>query len=64
MKTLTLNRATGSDRRVYIVSNDTLVSIVKGRAPRRAIDEIELLRDIVNQTLARRGRAGEESTSS
>lgn len=59
-----LENANLPDRRVYIVSNDTLVSIVKGRAPRKAIDEIELLRDIVNQTLARRGRAGEESTSS
>ncbi|KAI6034847.1 interferon-inducible GTPase-domain-containing protein [Pisolithus orientalis] len=42
------------NRRVYIVSNDALLSIVKGEAPKKAIDETELLRDIVNQTLARR----------
>ncbi|KAI6120397.1 interferon-inducible GTPase-domain-containing protein, partial [Pisolithus croceorrhizus] len=41
-----LENANLPDRRVYIVSNDTLLSIVKGRAPRKAIDEIELLRDI------------------
>ncbi|KAI6098450.1 interferon-inducible GTPase-domain-containing protein [Pisolithus sp. B1] len=59
-----LENANLPDRRVYIVSNDTLLSIVKGKAPRKAIDEIELLRDIVNQTLVRRGRAEEGSTSS
>ncbi|KAI6097568.1 interferon-inducible GTPase-domain-containing protein [Pisolithus sp. B1] len=59
-----LENANLPDRQVYIVSNDTLLSIVKGKAPRKAIDEIELLRDIVNRTLARRGRTSEGSTSS
>ncbi|KAI6119545.1 interferon-inducible GTPase-domain-containing protein [Pisolithus croceorrhizus] len=59
-----LENANLPDRRAYIVSNDTLLSIVKGKAPRKAIDEIELLRDIVNQALARRGRTSEGSTSS
>ncbi|KAI6040398.1 P-loop containing nucleoside triphosphate hydrolase protein [Pisolithus marmoratus] len=51
-------------RRVYIVANDTLLSIVKGEAPRKAIDEVELLRDIANEALARRGLVSEASTSS
>ncbi|KAI6045813.1 interferon-inducible GTPase-domain-containing protein [Pisolithus marmoratus] len=59
-----LENANLPDRRVYIVSNDTLLSIVKGRSPKKAIDEIELVRDIMNQTLARRGRVPEASTSS
>ncbi|KAI6040375.1 interferon-inducible GTPase-domain-containing protein [Pisolithus marmoratus] len=59
-----LENANLPDRRVYIVSNDTLLSIVKGRSPKKAIDEVELVRDIVNQTLARRGRVPEASTSS
>ncbi|KAI6097551.1 interferon-inducible GTPase-domain-containing protein [Pisolithus sp. B1] len=59
-----LKNANLPDRRVYIVSNDTLLSIVKGEEPKKAIDEAELRRDIVNQMLARRGRVSEESASS
>lgn len=52
------------DQRVYIVSNDTLLSIVKGKSPRKAIDEIDLLRDIVNQAMVRRGTGAPEASSS
>ncbi|KAI6030361.1 interferon-inducible GTPase-domain-containing protein, partial [Pisolithus marmoratus] len=41
-----LENANLPNRRVYIVSNDTLLSIVKGRSPKKAIDEVELVRDI------------------
>lgn len=37
----------------YISFPTTLVSTVKGKAPRKANDEIELLKDIINQTLGR-----------
>ncbi|KAI6097575.1 interferon-inducible GTPase-domain-containing protein [Pisolithus sp. B1] len=57
-----LENANLMGRRVYIVSNDMLLSIINGDAPRKAIDEMELLRDIVNETLARRGGAPEKST--
>lgn len=50
-----LENANLPDRRVYIVSNDTLLSVIRGETPRRAIDEIELRRDIVDHALARRG---------
>ncbi|KAI6097565.1 interferon-inducible GTPase-domain-containing protein [Pisolithus sp. B1] len=59
-----LENANIPDRRVYIVSNAMLLSIVKGKAPKKAIDEIELLRDIANQMLVRRGRVSEASASS
>ena len=59
-----LKNANLLDQRVYIVSNDTLLSIVKGKSPRKAIDEIDLLRDIVSQTLVRRGTGGPEASSS
>ncbi|KAI5993525.1 interferon-inducible GTPase-domain-containing protein [Pisolithus albus] len=50
-----LERASLPDRRVYIISNKALLSVIKEETPRRAIDEVELRRDIVNQALARRG---------
>ncbi|KAI6097549.1 hypothetical protein F5141DRAFT_1149349 [Pisolithus sp. B1] len=50
-----LERANLPDGRVYIISNNTLLSVIKEEIPRRAIDEVELRRDIVNQALARRG---------
>ncbi|KAG6329711.1 hypothetical protein ID866_9378 [Astraeus odoratus] len=59
-----LEDANLADQRVYIVSNDTLLSIVKGRSPRKAIDEIELLRDMVNQAFMRRGNGRGSSTLS
>ena len=59
-----LDNANLPDQRVYIVSNDTLLSIVKGKSPRKAIDEIDLMRDIVNQALIRRGPTGTSEASS
>ncbi|KAL4076413.1 P-loop containing nucleoside triphosphate hydrolase protein [Scleroderma citrinum] len=44
------------DQRVYIVSNDTMLNIVKGKGPKKAIDELVLLTDLFTQAHARRGR--------
>lgn len=58
-----LERAKLPDRRVYIVSNNTLLSVIKEEVPRKAIDEVELRRDIINQALARRGIANNARTT-
>jgi len=50
------------DQRVYIVSNSTVLSIVMDKAPKKAIDEVDLLNDLVNEAHNRRraiGRAAE-----
>ncbi|KAI6120403.1 interferon-inducible GTPase-domain-containing protein [Pisolithus croceorrhizus] len=45
------------DQRVYIVSNDNVLGMVKGNTPRRAIDEVALLTDLFTEAHVRRGRA-------
>ncbi|KAG8214303.1 hypothetical protein J3R82DRAFT_7405 [Butyriboletus roseoflavus] len=42
------------DQRVYIVSNTTLLELVKRKMPKKIIDEVELLNDLYNQAHARR----------
>ncbi|KAG6331109.1 hypothetical protein ID866_7980 [Astraeus odoratus] len=37
------------DQRVYIVSNKTLLGIVKEKSPKKVIDEVELLTDLHNE---------------
>lgn len=44
---LSLQHADLPSQRVYIVSNHTLLSIVKGKMPKRVIDELELLTDLL-----------------
>ena len=51
-----LENANLADQRVYIVSNDTMLTIVKGKGPKKAIDELEFLTDLFTQAHARRGR--------
>ncbi|KAF9232159.1 interferon-inducible GTPase-domain-containing protein [Melanogaster broomeanus] len=41
-------------QRVYIISNDTLLGIVKEKTPKKAIDEVELLTDLFSEAHARR----------
>ncbi|KAI6042793.1 interferon-inducible GTPase-domain-containing protein [Pisolithus marmoratus] len=53
-----LKKANLPDRRVYIISNNTLLSVIKEETPRKAIDEVELRRDMVNHVLAKRGIVG------
>ncbi|KAL4076414.1 P-loop containing nucleoside triphosphate hydrolase protein [Scleroderma citrinum] len=52
-----LEHANLPDQRVYIVSNDTMLNIVKGKGPKKAIDELVLLTDLFTQAHARCGIA-------
>ena len=49
-----LEDANLSDQRVYIVSNTTMLSIVLNKMPKKTIDEVELLNDLLSQTRSRR----------
>jgi len=42
------------DQHVYIVSNSTMLSIVLNTLPKKTIDEVDLLNDLLNQTHSRR----------
>ena len=42
------------NQRVYIVSNNTLLSIVLNKMPKKTIDEVELLNDLINEVHTRR----------
>jgi len=44
------------DQRVYIVSNSTLLSIVLNKTPKKTIDEVDLLNDLLNEAYTRRAR--------
>ena len=44
------------DQRVYIVSNTTLLSIVMNKMPKKTIDEVDLLNDLLNEAYTRRSR--------
>lgn len=53
---INLEAAKLPQQKVYIVSKDTLLSLVKRRVvPKNAIDELELLKDLLSDALARRG---------
>ncbi|KAG1845043.1 hypothetical protein C8R48DRAFT_678263 [Suillus tomentosus] len=49
-----LENAKIPDQRVYIVSNETMLGVVKKERPRKVIDEIELLRDLIWAAQTRR----------
>ncbi|KAH7887342.1 interferon-inducible GTPase-domain-containing protein [Phlebopus sp. FC_14] len=49
-----LENANMPDQRVYIVSNDTMLGIVKEKTPRKTIDELDLLTDLFSEAHARR----------
>jgi chemotaxis protein histidine kinase CheA len=42
------------DQRVYIVSNATMLTIVMHKTPKKTIDEVELLNDLLNEAYTRR----------
>ena len=42
------------NQRVYIVSNNTLLSIVLNKVPKKTIDEVDLLNDLFNEAYRRR----------
>ncbi|KAI6152462.1 interferon-inducible GTPase-domain-containing protein [Pisolithus tinctorius] len=46
------------DQRVYIVSNDNLLGMVRGNAPKRTIDELTLLTDLFTEAHLRRAKCG------
>ena len=45
------------DQRVYIVSNNTMLTIVLNKTPKKTIDEVDLLNDLLNEAYTRRRRA-------
>ena len=51
------------DQRVYIVSNTTMLSIVLDKMPKKTIDEVDLLNDLLNQAHSRRVTRSDEMVS-
>ena len=49
-----LENADLPDQRVYIVSNTTLLSVVMAKMPKKTIDEVDLLKDLLNEAYTRR----------
>ena len=49
-----LEDANTPDQRVYIVSSSTLLSLVLNKTPKKAIDEVDLLNDLINEAYVRR----------
>jgi energy-coupling factor transporter ATP-binding protein EcfA2 len=57
-----LENANLPDQRVYIVSSNTLLSIVRKKTPKKTIDEVELLHDLFSQVCTLRVALDEIST--
>ncbi|KAG2145763.1 interferon-inducible GTPase-domain-containing protein [Suillus clintonianus] len=55
-----LEEANMPDQRVYIVSNETMLGVVKDKRPKKVIDEIELLNDLIGEAQIRRARRDAE----
>lgn len=51
-----LENANMPNQRVYIVSNEPMLGVVKERRPKKVIDEIELLNDLIGEAQTRRAR--------
>ncbi|KIM92138.1 hypothetical protein PILCRDRAFT_113279 [Piloderma croceum F 1598] len=61
---INLGAANLPQQKVYIVSKDTLLNLVKRlKVPKDAIDELELLKDLLSDALARRGVGKNRSSS-
>ncbi|KAJ8585761.1 hypothetical protein M405DRAFT_744742 [Rhizopogon salebrosus TDB-379] len=58
-----LENANLPDQRVYIVSNETMLSVVKEKRPKKVIDEIELLSDLIGEAQTRRARRDAEAAN-
>ncbi|KAG1821355.1 interferon-inducible GTPase-domain-containing protein [Suillus variegatus] len=56
-----MKNANMPDQRVYIVSNTTIFGVVKGKRPKKIIDEIDLLSDLIREAQARRGHPNAEN---
>ncbi|KAH0840277.1 interferon-inducible GTPase-domain-containing protein [Lanmaoa asiatica] len=57
-----LEDANLSDQRVYIVSNTTMLTIVLNKMPKKTIDEVDLINDLLNQAYSRRVTRSDEIT--
>ncbi|KAG2054908.1 hypothetical protein BDR06DRAFT_954825 [Suillus hirtellus] len=55
-----LENAKIPDQRVYIVSKEPMLGVVKEMRPRHVIDEIELLNDLIREAQTRRARCDAE----
>ena len=51
------------DQRVYIISNTTMLGIVLRKMPKKAVDEVDLLNDLLNQAYSRRVTRSDEIPS-
>ena len=58
-----LEDASLPDQRVYIVSSATILSIVLNKLPKKTIDEVDLLNDLLNQVHSRVSTRPEEMVS-
>ncbi|KAG1898219.1 P-loop containing nucleoside triphosphate hydrolase protein, partial [Suillus fuscotomentosus] len=56
-----MKNANMPDQRVYIVSNTTIFGVVKGKRPKKIIDEIDLLSDLIREAQTRRGHPNAEN---
>ena len=60
---INLEAANLPQQKVYIVSKDTLLNLVKRRVFKDVIDELELLKDLLSDAFARRGVGKNRSSS-
>ena len=58
-----LENANIPDQRVYIISNETMLGVVKEKRPKKVIDEIQLLNDLVGEAQIRRSRRDAEAAA-
>lgn len=58
-----LENANMPNQRVYIVSNETMLGVVKEKRPKKVIDEIELLNDLLGEAQTRRERRDAEAVN-
>ncbi|KAG2105047.1 uncharacterized protein F5147DRAFT_579531 [Suillus discolor] len=58
-----LENANMPDQRVYIVSNEPMLGVMKEKRPKKVIDEIELLNDLIGEAQTRRARRDAEAAT-
>jgi GTP-binding protein EngB required for normal cell division len=58
-----LENANMPNQRVYIVSNEPMLGVVKEKRPKKVIDEIELLNDLIGEAQTRRARRDAEAAT-
>jgi energy-coupling factor transporter ATP-binding protein EcfA2 len=51
---INLSNAKLPAQKVYMVSKDALLSVIKGKAPKNVIDEVDLLKDLLYEAASRR----------